>query len=812
MERLIQDVRYAIRSLAGSPAFTIIAAITLALGIGANTAIFSVLNAVLLKPLPYADPGRLVTVNHFYPSLNSMSAPVSAPGFRDYSAKTELFSQAAVETGAAMNLTGSGDPERVNVSQVSANFFPVLGVRPLLGRTLRPDEAEEGRNKVVVLTYGFWKDKFAGDSAAVGRTLALNGETYEVVGVMPATFRDFFFRQGQMFTPLFFRPEQMGDGRRTNEYLNFVARLKDDVTLEQARASMAAYATSLRAGFPNSYSPTWTLTVTPLAASATANVRPALFVLVGAVAFVLLIACANVANLQLARTAARAREIAVRVALGASPGRLIRQLLTESVLLGMLGGTLGLALAIWGVPALMALNPRGLPPQTEVRVDALVLVFAFLVSIVTGLLFGFMPAIQVARDNLHETLKEGGRGAAGPRGSLALRRGLVVATMAMALTLLAGAGLLIRSFQRMTQVEPGFRPGHLLTFNINLPRAKYSNDTLRIAALEQLAAAIAATPGVVAAGGTSNIPFGGNWSTGSFNVEGYTPGENAPSPWGDVRAVSNGYLPAIQATLIEGRQFGPGDRLGAPRVAIVDQEMAKKYWPNASAIGKRLTFNDPANDSVVNWIEIVGVVSHTAHEGLDAQARTQLYLPIGQRALNFLGFTVRTSGDPLQSLAAVRAAVHSVDADLPVASPNTMDALIDQSTGPRRFAMLLLGIFAAVALILASIGLYGVMSFTVTQRSRELGVRVALGASTSEVLAMVLRQGVKLAVIGLGIGLVAALLLTRLMARMLFSVSATDPLTFAVISIVLIGVAVVACYVPAHRATKADPIVALRAE
>ena len=809
MDRLMQDLRYAVRSLVKSPAFTAIAAITLALGIGANTAIFSVINAVLLRPLPYQDPGRLVTVFHFYPSLNNLEAPVHVPGFREYQAMTGVFEKAAVQGGWQPNMTGQGDPERLFASRVTGDFFTVYGVQPLLGRTLRPDETEDGRNRVVVLSYGFWNRMYGGDRGVVGRTIQLNGESYDIVGVMPAAFHDFFSRRVELWSPIVFRPDQLNN--RT-EFLSFTGRLKAGVTPEQAQAQFHDLARRQRTETPDGYPNDWDLLVRPLSEQSSRAVRPALLVLLGAVGFVLLIACANVANLQLARTASRAREIAVRVALGASPTRLIRQLLTESVMLALIGGTLGVLMALWSVPALLALNNRNLPPASDIGLDGKVLVFALLVSLLTGLLFGIMPAIQVARADLHASLKEGGRGAAGDRGGLALRRGLVVTTVALALTLLAGAGLLMRSFARLTSVSPGFRSENMLTFNISLPAAKYPNDTVRLAALERMNAAIAAVPGVVSAGGSSVLPFGGDWSTGSFNVEGYTAPPNTPGPWGDQRLVTPSFLPTIGATLVKGRQFDGRDNASAPRVAIVDEEMVRRYWPNTDPIGKRVTFNSPDRDSVVNWIEVVGVVAHTLHEGLDAQPRVQMYRPIAQRPIGGLAFAVRTSGEPMAVLGAVRAAIHSVDADVPISAINTMDALIDQSNGPRRFSMILLGSFAALAMILASIGLYGVMSFIVTQRQRELGVRVALGAGTREVLGLVLGQGMRLVLLGVAIGLAASLLLTRFMTRLLFNVSATDPVTFVAMSSVLVGVAVIASYIPARRATRVDPIEALRAE
>jgi putative ABC transport system permease protein len=811
MDNLIQDVRYAIRTLLKSPGFTAVAVLTLALGIGATTAIFSVIDAVLLRPLPYAQPDRLVVVNHFYPSLNNLRAGVSVPGFRDYSARRDVFETSAVATGAAMNLTGAGEPERINVVRVSGDFFATFGAGAALGRTLRPDEAQAGHNRVVVLASGFWKRKFGGDPGVLGRMLRLNDEDFRIVGVMPPSFRDFFARRADLWTPIVFQPADFGDNRRTNEFLQFVGRLAPGVSVEQAQARMHAMARQLKAAYPNSYARDWDLQVTSLNEEAEGGLRGALLVLLGAVAFVLLIACANVANLQLARMAARAREIAVRVALGAAPRRLVGQLTTESLVLALLGGAIGVALAAWGVPALLALTPRTLPPAQSVRVDALVLAFALVASVATGLLFGIVPALRVGRSDVHESLKEGGRGSVGDRGSLALRRGLVVTTVALALTLLAGAGLLIRSFSRLVAVDPGFEPDHLLTFNVSLPRAKYPNDTVRIAVLERVMDAIRTVPGVVSVGGTSNIPFGGNWSTASFNVEGYQRPANAPMPWGDVRVVTAGYLPTIRAPLKAGRQFSDADRAGGAPVCIVDEDLVRRFWPNTDPIGKRITFND-LTDTNVTWITVVGEVAHTLHTGLDDAHRVQVYFPLGQRGLPFLGVVVRTAGDPMAALASVRAAVGGVDPDLPLAAVNTMDALVAQTTGPRRFSLFLLAGFAALAVVLASIGLYGVMSNMVTQRSRELGVRLALGAGTGRVLGLVLRQGIALALAGVGIGLAAALALTRVMRGMLFQVGATDPVTFVVVPLLLVGVAVLASWLPARRATRVDPIEALRSE
>jgi putative ABC transport system permease protein len=808
---MTQDIKYALRTLRKSPGFTTVAILILGLGIGANSAIFSVINAVLLRPLPYREPDRLVTLEHHYPSLNDLKASVSVAGFLAYQQQTQTFERAAVENGWLPSLTGRGDPVRVQGTQVSGDFFPTYGVQPALGRVIRPDEAEAGHNKVVVLSNGMWQRVLGGDPNAIGQKLNLDGESYEIVGVMPSSFRDFFGRRSEFWVPLVF-PERLKDPNMwTNEFLAFTGRLRPGVSFEQASADMAAFGLRLRTDNPNRFSPDWGLLMTTLNEKARGPLRQALYYMLGAVGLVLLIACANVASLQLARAAGRAREIAVRVALGASPVALMRQLLTESVMLALAGGLLGLLLAIWGVPALLSLNGGNLPPAADIRLDAKVLGFTLLLSLVTGLIFGMAPAVRVARTSLQETLKEGGRGSAGDRSGLALRRGLVVSTVALALMLLAGAGLLVRSFARLVGVDPGFRPDHLLTFNVALPSVKYANDTVQIAALERVTAAIVAVPGVTNAGGTSVLPFGGSWSTASFSVEGYQTPANAPGPWGDMRTVTPSFLPTLDARLIKGRQLNEQDTRDSRAVVVVDEEMVRRYWPKDDPIGKRITFNN-LTDSTIQWIEVVGVVSHTMHEGLDAQPRVQLYFPLKQNGLPFMAYAVRTTGDPKASIAALKAAVASVDPELPVSGVSTMEELIDGTTGPRRFSMLLLGTFSLLAVGLAAIGLYGVMSYTVTQRTKELGVRVALGAGAREVLGLVLGQGMRLALTGVAIGLVAALALTRILRGLLYNVSATDPLTFVLISALLVLVTVVATYVPARRATLMDPVEALRAE
>ncbi len=541
------DLRLALRSLLTRPGFTLVAVGTLALGIGANTAIFSVVNAVLLRPLPYEEPDRLVTINHFYPSLN-LDASVSVPGFRDYRDRTRSFQGVAVETGWNPNLTGTGEPERLTGARVSGLFFSALGVSPAAGRALLSDDDSPGRNLVVVLSHGFSRRHFGG-RAAVGQTLMLDGERYEVVGVMPPSFRDFFNRNVELWTPIAFAPDQFADTRRTNEFLALTARLKPDVTIESAAAEMKAFAEQLKKEYPANYPPDWSLKVDSLNNRATRTIRSALLVLLGAVGIVLLIACANLANLLLARAASQLKEIAVRSALGASRLDLIRQLLTESLVTALAGGTLGLLLAYWGARALVTVNSAGLPWAGDVTIDGTVFVFTVTVSLATGLLFGLAPALRLSGANMAETLREGGRGTGADRTSHLVRRILVVAEVGLALVLLAGAGLLIRSFARLQTVDPGFRAQNILTANIALPATKYPTAVTQVAFFDQLFERLAVVPGVSAVGATTVLPFSGGWSTGSFRIEGFDPPPGTPNPWGDIRIGSAGFAAAKSAAL-----------------------------------------------------------------------------------------------------------------------------------------------------------------------------------------------------------------------------------------------------------------------
>ncbi|MGH7498897.1 MAG: ABC transporter permease [Gemmatimonadales bacterium] len=814
MDTLLQDVRYSIRRLGKSPVFALIVVLTLSLGIGANTAIFSAVNAILLRPLPYLNPGELVTINHFYPTLNNLKAPVSAPGFRDYQERTRSFSSVAVETGWNANLTGVGDPVRLQGQKVTGRYFYTMGVPAVAGRTVQPGEDSIGRDHVVVLSHGLWQRMFGGERSVVGKRLSLNGESYEVVGVMPAAFRDFFNRNAEIWAPLSFTPQQLAGGR-TNEYLNMTARLRPGVPLEQASAELHALGERLKQEYPGDYGPTWTLTADPLSRLATGDIRPALLVLLGAVGFVLLIACANVANLLLARAAGRAREIAVRTALGATRERLVRQLLTESIILSLAGGMLGLVLAWGGLHTLVALKGGNLPRAEEIGIDGTVTAFTLFISLLTGVLFGLAPALHFSGGNLHASLKEGARGATSDRGSHTVRRALVVAELALALTLLTGAGLLVKSFSRLQGVDPGFDPENLLTFNLALPNTQYPSDTSQIAFFDAVLPRIAQVPGLKAVGATSVLPFGGSWSTASFEIEGYQVPQDQPGPWGDLRIVSPGFFEAMQVPLLKGRVLNDNDRAGSPLVVVIDDEFVRRYYANQDPIGKRITFGPAAgaaDTSSREWIEIVGVVGHTKHEGLSAEPRIQYYLPYRQNGVPGLTVAARTTGNPERSVNAVREAVRSVDPDQPIANVRMMDDLLEQSVGQRKLSMVLLTLFSGIALLLASVGIYGVMSYSVAQRAREIGVRIALGAERGDVLKMVLRQGMRLALVGVGVGLLTAFLLTRVIASQLYDVRPTDPATFVLVASLLTAVALVANLVPALRATRVDPAVILREE
>jgi putative ABC transport system permease protein len=812
MQTLWQDLRYGFRTLTRKPGFTFVAIIALALGIGANTAIFSVVNSVLLRPLAYYEPERLVVINHDYPKIN-LKASVSAIGYTHYRDNAKSFESVAATTGGGFNLTGGGDPEMVNGSPVSHNFFGALGASAALGRLFLPEEDQPGKNKVVVLSHAFWQRRFGGDPGIVNKNITLNDESYTVVGVMPPSFQ--FGRElGQvidLWTPIAFTPEQLSYNRLTNENLFVFARLKPGVTIAQAQAELDTIAANLR----QQYLPwaatrnEWGLTTQSLGELVVGNIRQALWILMGIVGLVLLIACANVANLLLARAADRQKEMAIRTALGAGRWRVIRQLLTESALLAVIGGTIGLLLAWAGLRSLVNVDQVQIPRAYQIGLDWRVLAFTLGVSLLTGIIFGLVPALQTSKTDLHETLKEGGRsGSSGARAWV--RNTLVVLEMALALVVLVSAGLLMRSFWRVQQVNPGFAPQNVLAMSLGLPMTKYREPAQRANFYKELLQRIRALPGVQSAGANSILPLSGNNSSGSFQIEGRVAPPGQSSPHGDRWAATTDYFSTMKIPIVRGRFFDDRDTMESQPVAIIDETMQRKYWPNEDPVGKRITFQSRDGNPI--WREIVGIVGHVKHNGLEGESRVQYYIPHSQTQNPFMGLVVRTTVDPASLSGAVRGAISSLDKDLPVFRVKTMEQFVIDSTAQRRFAMTLVGIFAALALALAAVGLYGVLSYSITQRSHEIGIRMALGAQVRDVLRLVVGQGMLLALAGVVLGGVAAFLLTRLMANLLFNVTPGDPLTYATIAFLLTLVALLACLVPARRATKVDPIESLRYE
>lgn len=797
-----QDLRYGLRVLRTSPGFTLVAVIALALGIGANTAIFSVVNKVLFQPLPYAEPDRLMMIRETaLPKFPEFSV---APGnFLDWQKQNTVFSRMAAYNGAAFILVGGSEPQRLRASRVTVELFTLLGVKPALGRDFVAEEEQEGKGKVVILSHGFWQRRFGGDSKIVGQTLTLSGQPYTVVGVMPAGF-EFPDDTTDFWVPMAFTA-----GERQNHgghYIAAIATLKPGVPVEQAQASLATIAQRLAQQYPDTNAG-WSVKVMPMQEYFVRDIKPALLVLLWAVAVVLLIACANVANLLLVRAAARQKEISIRAALGASRGRVVRQLLTESVLLAIVGGVVGLALAYGGLILLLALAPEGLPRIKEVAIDKIALGFTFSLTMLTGVVFGLVPALQASRPNLNETLKEGGRGGSEGRKRQRLRSTLVVVEIAMALVLLVCAGLLIKSFARLQGINPGFNPKNVLITSIGLPQAKYKEENQQVAFYNQLLAGISTLPGVQAAGVTQSLPLGGDYILG-FYIQGRPPYKPGEGPSTNYYAVSPDYFKAMGIPLLRGRIFNDRDVQGAPHVAIINETMAKRFFADEDPIGKRIhVTNGPET-----FREIVGIVGDVRQYGLDRTAPLQTYEPYMQAPFSGVSVVVRTAGDPTNISAGVRGQVMTVDKDQPVSNIRTMDQIVSSSVADRRFSMLLLGVFAAVAMILAAVGIYGVMAYSVSQRTHEIGIRLALGATARDVLRLVVGQGMVLAIVGVAVGVATSFAATRLISTMLFNVSTTDAVIFIGIPLVLGAVALLACLIPARRATKVDPIVALRCE
>jgi putative ABC transport system permease protein len=806
-----------------NPGFTFIAVFTLALGIGANTAIFSVVNSVLLKPLPYEEPDRLTLLTEYGANFGEMS--ISYPNFLDWRAQNRVFEKIGVYNRGNYNLTGGGEPERLLVAQMSADAFDALRVKAALGRVYTNDEDKPGANPVVVLSHGLWHRRFGGDASIIGRSVSLNDRGYTVIGVMPQGF--LFPNRVEMWTPVGPLSDQESWKQRGNHPgLYAVARLKPGVTLEQARADIKNVTTALEKQYPDSNTGN-SATMIPLLENYVSDVRRALYVLFGAVGFVLLIACANVASLTLARVSARQREMAVRAALGAGRWRIVRQLLTESALLALIGGVLGLGVAQWGVAAILAISPEGaIPRVAEIGLDRSVLFFTMAVSILTGVVFGLAPALHSSRPDVQEALKEMGRGATGRRRWL--RNVMVVMEIAMTLVLLVGAGLMIRSFFRLQQVNPGFATENTLSFSLSLPERNYPDTELdkRVNFFNQVKEKIAATPGVQSVGLSSGLPLGSNgWQT-SFTVVGQPDPPPSQAPSMEACVADIGYFETMRIPLLRGRWFDQRDNrahlrpedlkgksaiqqfLAGLRSIVIDEEFARRHWPNDNPIGKQVRMGRSGDP-----ITVVGVVGRVKMEGLRNNSdRVQGYFPFLQFPFGGMTFTVRTTLDPEQLVASVRRQTQAVDPNQPIYEIRTLEQLRAESMAPERLNLTLLAVFAAVALVLALVGIYGVISWSVTQQTREIGVRMALGAQTGAVLRLVVGRGMILVGIGIALGLVGALLLTRLMAALLFEVSSTDPITFVSITLLLAGVALLACLVPARRATKVDPMVVLKCD
>jgi putative ABC transport system permease protein len=808
MKNVLHDARYGLRLLVRRPAFTFVAVLTLALGIGANAAIFSVAHTLLVKPLPYVDAERIVLLTENNLSRGWTSFSVSPPNFLDWRAQSQSFELMAAWGGQSYNYTGGEAPERLRGLAGTEGFFEILGGTPVLGRGFRPDEYQPGRNQVVMLSHGFWHRAFGGRPDVLEKTILLNGQPYTAVGVMHAEWR-FGGRDLAIFAPRAFTDsERQGRGAH---YLNAIGRLKPDVPAEQAQMEMSAIAARLEEQYPAS-NKGWGAVVTPFRDAVVGDLRPMLMILLGAVGLVLLIACANIANMHLARATVRAREMAIRTAIGAGRSRIVQQLLTESVILGLAGGAVGLLLAWWATSSFLAAYPNLLPRASDIGVDGTVLAFTAGLSLVTAVLFGVAPAFASSRTDLNDSLKEGGRGGSGGRFGRWLRSALVVGEVAIALVLLAGAGLLLRSFAELTRVEPGFRTEQRLSATTILPLPKYNDPASQVAFYAQALERLRALPGVQIGALTSLVPVSGNDTLYAIQFEGRPPLPPGQGVSALYYLVSPEYFETMSIPVLKGRVFAPQDRDGAPRVAVINDEFVRLHFPNEDPIGKRIRMG--RNSNIVR--EIVGVVGTVKHYSLRDQAQAQMYEPFAQFPLTAMTFVLKTSVDPGSVSAAVRREIQAVDPDQPVSNVTTLPDMMASSMALPRMQTMLIGGFALIALLLAAVGLYGVMTYAVSQRTQEIGIRMALGARPGSVLGLVLGNALVLTGAGLVIGLGGALLLAQSLSSvlepMLFQVEPQDVRTLSIVPVVLIVVAVIATLIPARRATRIDPIRALRTE
>jgi putative ABC transport system permease protein len=814
MNTFWQDIRYAIRGLVRNPSFTLVTVVTLALGIGANSAIFSVVSTVLLKPLPYRNPSGLVKV---WTRFTGIGLPndqnwFSAPEFRDLTEQNRSFSAVSVLSPGTFNLgLSGGNPQSVTGAAVSPALFAILGLNPLLGRPFLPEEAQQGRDRVVILGYGLWQRAFGADPQIVGREVIIDGRTCQILGVMPKGFD--YPSPSELWMPQVFVPDDFSPNNRGNHGYEVLARLKPGVSLAQARQDMDALSKSIidqnrqypyqRFGFA--------LIVRPLLEETVGDVKTSLWILMGAVGFVLLLVCANVAGLLLVRSTARQKEMAIRVALGAGTKRIIRQLLCESLILSLLGGLVGLLLTPILLQLIVSLSATALPRVVSTQLDLGSLAFTFLVAVGTGILFGLAPALEASRGVNHQTLKEGGRSASEGRASQRLRRLFVVAEAALAVVLLAGSGLLLRSFVKLLAVDPGFRPEGVLTMQISLPSATYAKPEQQRAFFQELISRVQHLPGVQAAGAISDLPLSGTGNSGTATVDSPAVAPDQASPETDYRAITPGYFQAMGISLIAGRYFDERDRDTTAPVGIIDETMASTYWPNEDPLGKRIKLG--GTQSKQPWMTVVGVVRHVHYRTLVARSRVQLYWPLSQRPTGFMYLAIHTSAaDPLSLAPSVERLVLGIDPQQPVDHVLTMEEVMADSLARRRLTLTLLGVFAGGAMLLAALGIYGITAYMVTQRQQEIGLRMALGASRSAVLGLVVRQGMSLLAAGLAVGLVLSLALMWVLSSLLFAVRPYDPVSLAAAAAALALVALLACSIPAWRAARVDPLVALRYE
>jgi predicted permease len=809
VESFVQDIRFGLRMLRKNPGFTAVAVLTLALGIGANGAIFSVVNSVLLHPLAYNDPDRLVTI------LRYGNYPISGANYLDYRNQSNSYEALGAAEYWTPNLTGVDTPEHLLGLRVTQNTLPLVGVQPALGRLFVEGEDTAGNDHEVILSYGLWQRRFSGDASALGKTILLDGASYTVVGVMPADFHfaPFWATRAELWAPLSLGARAQN---RDGNSLRLFARLKAGISLTRARAEMATITERLEKMYPGTNANIW---VVPLKEKVVGNVETPLLILLGAVGFVLLIACANVAHMLLARAAARQKEIAVRTALGARRGRVVRQVLTENLLLAAMGSSLGLLLAYGGTRALVALSPADIPRVESVSIDAGVVVFLLVITVLTSVAFGLVPALQVSAVNLTDTLKESGRGSSDGVRRNRLRSILVASEFALALTLLIAAGLMIRSFYELETIDPGFNPHGVLSMVVPVAGSKEADPGRRPIFYQQMLERVRALPGVESAGGINHLPIAGDLWDRDFVIEGRPQPGPTNMPDAVYRIATPGYFQTMAIPLVQGRDIAPGDDASAAPVVVINERLARLYWPHESPIGQHMAL---ASASARTWMTVVGVAKNVVEHDWSATAAPEMYLAAFQTP-EFLGgmglgnsayitLVVRTEGNPAAMTSAVKGAVWSLDSQLPITSVMTMDEAVDQANAAPRFEMLLLAVFAAVALVLAAVGIYGVMSYSVSRRTHEIGIRVSLGASRGSVLALIMRQGLALALVGSAVGIVAAFLLARFMTKLLYGIPPTDPVTFVCVAGLLIAVALAACYVPARRAMRVDPMIALRHE